>query len=196
MGTREQWLEKAMALIAKQLFKPCGLKVPKVRVSIGFTGSRGGGKVIGSHWAPKASVDGVGQIYIVPTNDDSLKILEVLVHEMVHAAVGNEAGHGPVFRQAAESVGLKGPMRSTFAGEALVARLEKVVKALGDIPHRRLNPSLNPKKKQGTRLLKAKCEITDYTVRVTKTWVSVVGPPICPCCEVSMKVEMPEGEDE
>lgn len=40
--------------------------------------------------------------------------------------------------------------------------------------HERLN------EKQGTRLLKCQCATCGYTVRVTRKWLGLAGPPICP----------------
>lgn len=188
MNTREHWLIEATKLISDGIFRPKGLIVPNVRVSIGFTGSRTA-KAIGAHWAPASAKDGIGQIYIVPTHDTSIAILDTLVHELVHAAIGNDKGHGPVFKRAALSVGLEGKMRSTHAGKELRERLNALVKDIGEIPHAQLN-KLEQKKKQGTRLIKVSCLSTEYTCRITKKWIDDFGTPICPCCNVEMREEI------
>ena len=46
--------------------------------------------------------------------------------------------------------------------------------------HERLN------EKQGTRLLKCQCATCGYTVRVTRKWLGLAGPPICPTDNVRM----------
>lgn len=187
MNTREQWLLEATSRISNNIFKPKGLNVPNVKVSIGFTSGKGS-KAIGAHWAPTAAKDGIGQIYIVPTRDDSVDILAILTHELVHASVGNEQGHGKMFKRAALSVGLEGKMRATVAGKELTERLNALVKEIGPIPHAQLNQAQRPTKKQTTRLLKAICEDSEYTVRITKTWIESHGAPICPCCNEAMNI--------
>jgi hypothetical protein len=194
--TREQWLEKAIGLIAPKLFEPNGLKVPRVRVSVGFTGARQEMKTLGACWSPKASSDGVAQIFITPRLDDSLEVLAVLVHELIHAAIGNDKGHGPAFRKAALSIGLEGKMTATIAGPALIEHLNAFVKRLGPIPHAALNANKSGRKKQGTRLIKVFCPDTEYTARTTRSWLDAFGAPICPCCERKMSVEIKEGEEE
>jgi hypothetical protein len=191
-ATREAWLEQAATLIAKEIFTPKGFTVPKVRVSIGFPGARGGLKAIGSHWTPEASDDKVGQVFISPVLSDPIDVQAVLVHELVHATVGNGAGHGKVFKACAEKVGLEGKMRATVAGKDLAAKLKDLTKKLGPLPHGRLNPGLSPTKKQGTRMLKVTCIATDYTVRMAKKWLDTFGPPTCPCCDQTMLPEETE----
>lgn len=44
-----------------------------------------------------------------------------------------------------------------------------------------------PKKKQGTRMLKVVCTNgTGYTVRMTRMWIDTHGTPSCPCCGLPM----------
>jgi hypothetical protein len=194
--TREQWLENRAKLIAETIFRPAGYKVPRVRISIGFTGARGGLKVIGACWAPSAADDNVCQIFITPTQSDSTDVLAVLVHELIHATVGVDKGHGAAFKQCAKAVGLVGKMRSTTAGAELTKRLNALTKELGKIPHAKLNPALNGQKKQGTRLLKATCERTGYNVRIVKKWLEEYGNPRCGCCAAIMTVDGFEQENE
>lgn len=120
--TREQWLEASVKLIS-EVFKENGYTVPKVKVSIGFTGSRDAKLVLGSCWSADASDDKICQIFIVPTQDCPFEIQSVLTHELVHATVENKAGHGSVFRKCAVAIGLEGKMTSTVAGDKLKERL-------------------------------------------------------------------------
>lgn len=46
---------------------------------------------------------------------------------------------------------------------------------------------------RSTRLLKAQCGSCAYTVRVTRKWLSELGPPLCPCNREPM--ECPEFDD-
>lgn len=194
--TREEWLNKAVGILSKDLFQKNGYLVPKViHVSVGFPYGSRGGKAIGQHWHPKASLDNNGQIYITPTLASGIRVLDVLVHEMVHAAVGNEAGHGPTFKKCAEAVGLTGKMRSTVAGPELEKLLAKTITTkLGPYPHPGLNVGEAPRKKQTTRMVKMECAACEYIVRGTMTKIIENGPVVCPCGE-AMTVELPEEGD-
>ncbi len=186
--TREAWLERAALILSENIFAPAGYHVPKVRISIGFTGSKKT-NVLGACWSPEASDDKLAQIFITPTTSDSLSVTATLVHELVHAVVGNDKGHGPVFKRCALKVGLEGKMRATKASQKLEERLNVFLEMLGPIPHSKLNMAMNPKKKQTTRLLKAVCPSTEYTVRITKKWVDECGAPICACCQSPMQID-------
>jgi hypothetical protein len=194
---REWWLQAAVAEM-KPLFKQHGYGVPPVRVSCGWP-SRGGcgvrKRTIGQCWDKKAADDRVAQIFISPLlvekkgEDRSQNVLATLVHEVVHAIVGCKEGHNKVFGKCARAVGLEGKLTQTFAGEALRAEIDKWVSKLGEYPHARLNPGMNPVKKQTTRLLKCACPDCGYNVRVTRKWLDEVGAPLCPCNETAMTPE-------
>lgn len=187
--TREEWLQKAITICDKQLFEKNGLKLPKVKVSVGFPGGGSPKKRIGEHWHPDASEDKLGSIFISPIMENADDVLGTLVHELVHAAVGNDAGHGPEFKKAALAVGLQGKMRSTTAGEKLTKEVfPEIVKKIGEYPHRRLNMSMRPTKKQSTRMIKCECSECGYVARTTKTWLEVMGAPLCPCNQEEMGV--------
>ncbi|MBV8400899.1 MAG: hypothetical protein JOZ17_19525 [Acetobacteraceae bacterium] len=131
-------------------------------------------------------------------------MLGVLSHELIHAVLPVDAGHGKLFREAAIKLGLEGPMRHAAPGQLLRARLTELATALGPLPHAALNlergrdnrgPADRPAK-QRTRLLKAVCatEGCDYNVRLVATHARL-GPPGCPL-HGAMTVEWPDGEGE
>lgn len=186
--TREQWLQKAIAICANSLFKPHGYKVPAVKVSVGFPGGGSARKRIGEHWHPEASDDKLGSIFISPILDDRNDVLGTLVHEMVHAAVGNAAGHGPEFKKCALKVGLAGKMRSTIAGEELKKFFDQIPAKIGDYPHRKLNLSMRPIKKQTTRMIKCECLECGYIVRTSRGNIEKHGAPLCPCNTEAMEL--------
>lgn len=188
--TREDWLQEAITYIEKDLFKPAGYKLPKVRVSCGLPYSRGSKTTIGEHWAPTTAGDKVGSIFISPIIDDSVEVLSTLTHELVHASVGNDAGHGAKFRKCALAVGLEGKMRSAGADKETQSYFESdIIKVLGRYPHSRLNINKRPKKKQSTRMIKMSCGDCEYIVRASATAISTNGPVICPCNEEPMNIE-------
>jgi hypothetical protein len=175
--SREAWLAAGAGHIASD-FRIAGYRIPeKMRFSIGFPSTGRQGAAVGECWSATHSHDGTHEIFIRADQDDPAKVLAILTHEMVHAAVGVEARHGPLFRKCALAVGLKGPMRHTTAAPTLAARLASIAECLGPLPHAALDWS--KRKKQTTRLLKAQCWC-EYTVRVARTWVERVGPPHCP----------------
>jgi len=186
---REAWLTEGIKQL-RPIFKRNQYTFPdKVRVSCGFPkGSRGGKKAIGQCWTRKCSKSGYFEIFISPVVADSFKALEVLSHEMVHATVGIKAGHKGPFKRCALAIGLEGKMTATTAGQDLAPVLNDIAVILGPYPHDELNPSAESTiKKQGTRLIKAKCPTDDYTVRITKKWIDF-GLPTCPCGK-QMEVE-------
>ena len=185
MITREQWLELAVSKLIP-LFQSVNATVPTVRVSVGFPGGGSARTRIGEHWSPKASDDGIGQIFISPTQSDSIRVLDILVHELVHAAVGTEAGHGAPFKRVAIAVGLTGKMRSTTAGADLKTKLEALVLEIGSYPHGKLN--LRFRKKQSTRMVKMECLDCGYICRTSQSNINDRGAVLCPCNSEPMRV--------
>jgi hypothetical protein len=184
--TREEWLQKAIKICDQKLFSKHGLKCPAVKVSVGLPYGK---KAIGEHWHPEASEDKLGSIFISPIMEEAGQVLGTLVHELVHAAVGNEAGHGPEFKKAATAVGLIGKMRATSAGDELVKFFNDVViKKIGDYPHRKLNMQMRPAKKQTTRMIKCECSDCGYICRTSKTNIENYGAPLCPCNKEEMGI--------
>lgn len=177
--TREEWLTKAAKRIEAMFAEAGHTKAPAYRVSCGFPSRGARGKSIGECWASNASTDKHCEMFISPLIDNAVRALDILVHEMVHAYLGNEAGHGPAFRRLATALGLEGKMTATVASPALVLKLQKLREAIGEYPHAALRAAQGGKK-QTTRLLKAACPVCGYTIRVTQKWADM-GMPLCPC---------------
>jgi len=194
--TREGWLLEAVGHTGP-LFLRHGYVVPNIHVTCGWP-SKGGlarkKRRVGECWAASASKDGVSQIFISPYLDDAgaeQGVLATLVHELVHAVVGNKEGHNKVFGKCARAIGLEGKLTATSAGEALLAEFKEWLAVLGKYPHSKLDSCKSPTKKQTTRLIKAECEC-GYNVRVTRKWLEEVGAPICPHNKKAMKFEIPD----
>lgn len=170
--TREQWLN-AFVKANRKHFKRVGSDLPSnIRVSIGFTSSGSRGKAIGECWSNSQSEDDTFEIFIVPGIDDASRIADILTHELVHAAAGHKAGHGPKFRKIAVGLGLEGKMTATTAGEEWHRWADPILERLGDLPHARLNTKngVNGKKKQTTRYLKCECDDCGFVFRASKKW--------------------------
>lgn len=189
---REVWLAFA-ATELRPLFENSDetvkLSLPDtLRVSCGFP-SRGAlstsKRRLGECWQTSASKDGVHQIFVTPLLDNGFKVLEVLVHEMLHAALPKNAKHGKLFKAGMRHLGLEGAATSTFAGEALAKRLNDLNEKLGTYPNAAIIPT-EKEKKQTTRLIKLGCKNAEHTEEViirTTRKVLDLGTPVCFCGE-------------
>lgn len=190
---REGWLIEAAGFILDDIFAPAGIDRPEraFRVSVGFPSNRGNknGKVIASCWKAAASADGANEIFVSPTESDSVKILASLVHELVHYVDDCEHGHRGPFASMARSVGLAGPLTATTAGAALADKLAEIVETLGPIPHAKLDPGKSGVKKQGTRMLKVECTACGFLFRATQTHIKRLRANApCPGCHLAGKL--------
>lgn len=205
---RETWLNELAALMAPR-FEELNKPIPKFRVAVGWTSAGKTSKVGGECWHSSNSADKVFEILVSPILDESMHVAAVLAHELSHAAAGFKHGHKGDFAKLMAALGLLRPYTSSVAGDAFKAWVQPFLDQLGDIPHARilLNPersptpgadgeeggeegedeggSSNQKKKQSTRMLKAKCchevdgQPCGYTVRLTKKWAEKMGA-VCP----------------
>ena len=210
VNTREEWLMLAVAEM-RPVFAEVGADIPDVRVSVGWPGGRGDrSAVIGQCWHKAAATDDHFHIFISPVLDDAPRVLDVLLHELVHAADGNENGHKGRFAQWAKALGLTGKMTATVAGEDLADGLACLVRDnLGAYPHGALagpgrtisgkpgepgepgtpgGGGTQSHPKQGTRMLKAACgcdEADPYILRITRKQAER-GMPDCGLCHSPM----------
>ena len=161
------------------IIEGAGRGVPEVRVSVGFPKSGGrGNSVIGQCWASEASADKRAQIFIHPMLEDGARVLDVLLHELVHATLGAGLGHGKEFKQLATACGLTGKMTATVASPELIEQLNAIIELIGEYPHAKLNTDNT--KKQTTRLIKCECQECGYITRTSSKWLEGLGAPICP----------------
>ncbi|GCE05600.1 hypothetical protein [Dictyobacter aurantiacus] len=155
---REAWLYRA-ALFLFEHMQRCGLSPVPVRVSCGWPVSGGGGQknvTIGQCFAPTVCADGVSQVFISPRIADSVEVLGVLLHELIHASFGNKFGHKKPFSQAAKKVGLAGPPTATVVGPELLPLLQDYVSRVGTYPHAAIVPMVK-EKTPGSRLRLYEC---------------------------------------
>lgn len=204
MMTREEWLNQ-LAENTRDLFKEAGLTLPdKLRISVGWPSVRPLGKkkrAIGECWSPACSTDQTTEVFISPFLQDAATVSHVLVHELIHACVGNKAGHKGPFIMAAKKLGLVKPWTATTASAELADRLVPRFPT-PSFPHGALDLVAMEKerKKQGTRMVKCECPDCGYTVRTTRKWLDEKGAPWCPCNQKPMLVDGQEyvpgaGED-
>lgn len=179
--TREAWLN-AFVEAAKPQFENAGYPLPaKIRVGVGFTSTGKRGKSIGECWDERASDDGHFEIFIRPNQETDARIADILTHELVHAAVGLEARHGPKFKACATALGLEGKMTATTAGEDWYKWALPVLSALGPIPHAKLQEGeSSAKPKQKTNLRKVECDSCGWLARVTRKHIEPHAVLSCP----------------
>jgi hypothetical protein len=192
-ATREEWLVEAVRLISPLFAEiPDAPAMPPVRISVGWPGGRGKkGNVIGQAWAKAAAADGVAQVFVSPVLADAVRVLDVVVHELVHVVDENQSGHRGRFAKIAKALGLEGAMTATVAGDALKGKLSEIHAALGAYPHAALaaaGEGSHDKPKQTTRMIKVACEESGYTARTTRKWLDEVGAPLCPCHKREMEI--------
>ena len=179
--TREAWL-LALAAELRPLFEDAGLNLSGIRCSCSWP-SKTIRKRLGECWHSKASEDGTREIFITPRLDDGLEVAGVLVHELLHAALPDEAGHKGPFKKGMKALGLEGKATATTPGEELTQRLHKLLKIVGRYPHARLNLALANDKKQGTRMLRRTCNGCGCIIRTTQKWIDAYEGAswVCPC---------------
>jgi len=191
---REQWL---LTLIEKlrPVFEDKGATLPaKIRASCSFPSKMAlanKNRRAGEAWSDKNSEDQTFEVFISPLLKDSVEVGGVVVHELVHCAVGLECGHRGAFKQLAKKLNLEGKMTATTVGEELKTRLMELIVVLGDYPHARLVISNRPKT-QTTRMRLIRCPDCGYQARTTAKWLEV-GVPTCPCGTKMEAVDDVEG---
>jgi len=192
--SREDWLI-ALAGEIRPWFEREGYDLSRFRIAIGFPGTGKRGNRIGECWDGACSADGTFEILIRPDQDDPVTVAGVLIHELIHVAVGLAVGHKGAFAKLARRLGLVGPMTATTVGDELRCDLVPMLATLGPLPHARLSlgNSSGPKK-QTARLLKAVCPECGYVVRVARKWVVEIGAPHCPK-HGTMDVDLGDADD-
>lgn len=125
-ATREEWLQKATQHL-RAAVEGAGLALPEtIHVSVGFPSVhalRAAKQRIGECWAAKCSADGNPQIYVSPLIADGARVLDVLLHELIHAT--GIGGHRASFKRPAVALGLTGKMTATEVTPELQGRLKR-----------------------------------------------------------------------
>lgn len=189
---REAWLHRAMPRITT-LFTRAGYEVPEIRVSIGFPSRSALGKRvqrIGECWSDEVATDKVHHIFLSPVllvSECPTRVLDVLVHEIVHAVVGLKARHGQIFKKCAMAVGLTGKMTATVATDALNVELAGIVEEIGRCPGGGLDPRTATRDKQTTRMRKYTCPQCEQIIRAATDGLLVTCTPCGAAFEQEVK---------
>ncbi len=177
---REAWLTAGMEMLDNIFFAGNGHELPGVRVSVGFPKSSA--TAIGQCWARRLSGDNTYEIFICPTMAEPNRVLDILLHEMIHVSVGLEEGHRGKFRQLAKEFGLAGKMTATIAAEGseLWNTLQNIACDLGDYPHAPLEKTRKrTKRDNGWTRYKSVIDQT-YKAITNDAKVAEFGAPVCP----------------
>lgn len=176
---RENYLSEGVQALTALVFEVQGYKVPPVQVSCSWPGGRGSkNKTIGQCWPKAASDASINEIFISPSIDDSVKALEILAHELIHAIDDCAHGHRKEFTSIMRAIGLEGKPTATHAGERLHDELKTIAANLGNYPHSKLTPSAP---KQKSRQLKASCGECGAVWRMSSKWLMLATS--CPVCQ-------------
>lgn len=208
--TREAWLEEAITIMRPR-FVEIGFPLPeRVHISIGFSygAAKENATILGTTWKRAASEDAVNHVFISPEDSDTARILETLLHELIHVALDCEDGHRGRFAEAATRLGFTGPMTTTPSTIELAAELMVLAAELGEFPHGKLTPrqtvSVTPTDDttgpgttnvkitsgpapQKNRYHVVHCPADGYRVRLVTKWIDA-GLPYCGICGTRMEL--------
>ena len=139
LESRETWLREATKLIRPH-FVVCGFPIPEnIRFAIAFPSTGRKGQRVGELWHSTTSDDGHFELIVRADVADPVEVLGILTHELIHAVLPMDAGHGKLYKAAAIKIGLQGKMMHAMPGPLLTPRLAEIAEALGPLPHARLN---------------------------------------------------------
>ena len=187
MKLREEWLQHAVTRFIVAWGKQ-GVAVPSdVQVACGFPGGGSAHKRIGECWPRARSLAKVNQVFINPTLDHPLQVLDVLGHELLHAADDCQSGHGKAFTALSKRVGYSGGKRSAAQSDDVKRLLTVIAGELGPYPHREVI-LVKKQRKASDGLHKFMCSVEDDpevdtpdVLYSTAKMVEEHGAPVCRC---------------
>ena len=197
--TQSAWMAQAAEALRDHVMRPNGINVPRVRAAVGWTMGRN----VRGQCHVGGVADGTPAIYIRPVSRDSgdaVTILDILSHEMLHAAHPTD-GHRGAFGVDARTIGLDGPLTATNAGPALLSTLSWLANVMlppldhsviadgpgGDERPKGPGRPAGPRdagghyRPQTGRMLKASCAGCGMVIRTTRRWLESTGLPDCAC---------------
>lgn len=187
-ATREQWLNESAALLFDLVLTDSVRQqhpIPPHKISVAPMRS----KTLGTCHRRAQSDAQLNEIFITAHISDSLEVLAVLTHELIHATDDCESGHRNFFASAARKAGLIGKLTATTAGPELLEVLAGMVDILGPIPHAKLS---TPPKSKGRNNNKIVCTECGFQANLSRKWADLVAAPAtCPVCAAeALEVEI------
>lgn len=121
---------------------------------------------------------------------DSYLVVQVLLHELIHAFDDCESGHGKRFFKMASSCGFEPPFKVLKASESLEVLAEKLVEKWGFLPHSGTKEVQKSKSKKA-RSKKLLCINCDFQARVSALWMDKINfsNAFCPVCHFTGTLE-------
>lgn len=176
--TREEWLRAGVEAM-KPLLEETGVKMPK-KYHVTVSWNKGSGdKGIGQCFDASCSNDGAPHMSVSPCQADPLRVLDILLHEMIHAACGTACGHKGEFKRVALALGFEGKMTATYVTDKspLLPKLKAVAKTLGDYPHSAINYKKQKKPSKGGWIRLQSPQEESYRVVVSPKMLEEHGYP-------------------
>ncbi len=172
-ATREEWLQAATDKL-RPIMGRRGSEVPDVlRIGVGWSSKGARSTVIGQCWSADSSKDGIPEITIVVSQHDPVRVLDILVHELVHASLDCTGGHGAKFTKRVRALDLQGKPTATVAGPIFARYARRLVRELGAWPgDQGLTVEARRSKTQTTRMIKVACTDCGITFRLTRKWIT------------------------
>jgi hypothetical protein len=173
--TREAYLIRAARIMNRVLLQAkAGVKLPENwHVSV----TEPAKKRIGVAYPPTKKTH---HVFVSASLQDGPRVLDVLLHEMIHIAIGVEMKHGPVFRRTALACGLTGKMTATVAGDELKEFCERLDEFLGGYPHKPLVKAAAAGRGKDSRVRLVSPEEEGYTLLISRKWLEQCGYPTDP----------------
>ena len=181
--TREDWLTAALEEI-RPIAAHLGLILPpQIRLTCGLPSTFKRSGATGETWIGSTE-DGAVEIMVSPTLADPAAVFAQLLHEVVHAGLG-DTSHAGNFPAMAEALHLDScgpttePWKRTMQAAGFGAFWGEIIAGLGDYPHGALLAGMN-QKTQSTRMHKCYCPTCAWTFRATIKHIAR-GLPTCVC---------------
>jgi hypothetical protein len=181
---RELWLTQATAVMAGR-WAPFGVVVPgDVKLTCGFPGGGSPRRRIGECWPRSRSGASVNEVMVSPVLEDTITVLDVLGHELLHAADDCKSGHGAAFTKNSKLVGYSGGKNSKIETAAAGALAQEILAKLGAYPHAKVQLTIKKRNaSHGLHKLECGCGNVSY---MTAKKIEEHGWPTCGSCEEPM----------
>ena len=181
---RELWLIKATDILRTR-WASMGVTVPAdVKVTCGFPGGGSPRRRIGECWPRARSGANVNEVMISPVLDVPLIVIDVLGHELLHAADDCKSGHGAVFSRNSKLVGYSGGKNSKIDSGEAMALAQVLLEKVGPYPHAKVQ-LVGKKRNASHGLHKLECGCGNVSYMTAKK-IEEHGFPVCGSCEEPM----------
>jgi hypothetical protein len=115
------------------------------------------------------------QITVTDTESSPVEVLHIIAHELIHAFMPVDEGHGKRFEAAVRLIGLTGKPSATRPGPDFKVVAREIVAVLGDYPHRAVKVR---RPRQGNPMHKVVCSAgCGCIVRASSKWVGTPDEP-------------------